>query len=127
MPYFYPPAAPTLSGDVESISRFLNSPTLIARRLRTLAEQRYIADSLLTGRFSVEGGAVLYETGETIFTSDSPRAVAPGAEYPLTTAQTGVASIAKTVKWGQDTKITDESIKRQRLQPVKKAMSKLVN
>jgi hypothetical protein len=127
MPYFYPPAAPTLSGDVESISRFLNSPTLIARRLRTLAEQRYIADTLLTGRFQVEGGAVLYETGETIFTADSPRAVAPGAEYPLTTAPTGVASVAKTVKWGQDTKITDESIKRQRMQPVQKAMVKLVN
>jgi hypothetical protein len=127
MAYTYPAPSPTLSGDVESISRFLNSPTLIARRLRTLAEQRYIADSLLTGRFSVEGGAVLYETGETIFTADSPRAVAPGAEYPLTTAPTGQASIAKTVKWGQDTKITDESIKRQKMQPVNKAMIKLVN
>ncbi|NUT04717.1 MAG: hypothetical protein HOV76_14655 [Hamadaea sp.] len=127
MPYTYPPAAPTLSGDVETISRFLNNPTLIARRLRTLAEQRYIADALLTGRFTVSGGAVLYETGETIFTSDNPRAVAPGAEYPLTTAPTGTASVAKTVKWGQDTKITDESIKRQNMQPVNKAMIKLVN
>lgn len=127
MPYIYPPASPTLSGDVESISRFLNSPTLVARRLRTLAEQRYIADTLLTGRFSVEGGAVLYETGESIFTADNPRAVAPGAEYPLTTAPTGTASVAKTVKWGQDTEITDESIKRQRMQPVNKAMLKLVN
>jgi hypothetical protein len=127
MAYTYPAPSPTLSGDVESISRFLNSPTLIARRLRTLAEQRYIADTLLTGRFSVEGGAVLYETGETIFTADNPRAVAPGAEYPLTTAATGTASIAKTVKWGQDTEITDESIKRQRMQPVNKAMIKLVN
>jgi hypothetical protein len=127
MPYIYPPASPTLSGDVETISRFLNNPTVVARALRTLAQQRYIADALLTGRFSVEGGAVLYETGETIFTADNPRAVAPGAEYPLTTAPTGVASVAKTVKWGQDTKITDESIKRQRMQPVNKAMLKLVN
>jgi hypothetical protein len=127
MPYFYPPASPTLSGDIETISRFLNDPTLIARRLRTLAEQRYIADSLLTGRFQVSGGAVLYETGETIFTADNPRAVAPGAEYPLTTAPTGAASIAKTVKWGQDTKITDESVARQRMQPVNKAFTKLVN
>src|SRR5690348_15260938 len=123
MPYFYPPASPTLSGDIETISRFLNDPTLIARRLRTLAEQRYIADSILTGRFQVSGGAVLYETGETIFTADNPRAVAPGAEYPLTTAPTGQASLAKTVKWGQDTKITDESIARQRMQPVNKAMT----
>ena len=127
MAYTYPAPAPTLSGDIETISRFLNDPTLIARRLRTLAEQRYIADTLLTGRFQVSGGAVLYETGETIFTADNPRAVAPGGEYPITTAPTGQASIAKTVKWGQDTFVTDESIARQRMQPVNKAMTKLVN
>lgn len=127
MPYTYPPAAPSLSGDLETISRFLNNPTLVSRRLRTLAEQRYIADALLSQRFQVSGGAVLYETGESIFTNDSPRAVNPGAEYPLTTAPTGVASIAKTVKWGQDTEITDESITRQNMQPVNRAMTKLVN
>lgn len=127
MAYTYPAPAPTLTGDFETISRFLNSPTNIARRLRTLAEQRYIADALLTGRYQVSGGAVLYETGESIFTNDNPRAVAPGSEYPLTTAGTGVASMAKTVKWGQDTFITDEAISRQNFQPVDKAMVKLVN
>jgi hypothetical protein len=127
MPYTYPPASPSLSGDIETINRFLNSPTLVSRQLRTLAQQRYISDSILSQRFQVEGGAVLYETGESIFTTDNPRAVPPGSEYPLTTAPTGQASVAKTVKWGQDTEITDESIKRQRLQPVTKAMVKLVN
>jgi hypothetical protein len=127
MAYAYPAPAPTLSGDIETISRFLNSPTVIARRLRTLAEQRYIADTLLAGRFQVQGGAVLYETGESIFTADNPRAVAPGSEYPLTIAPTGQASMAKTVKWGQDTYISDEAIARQNFQPVDKAMIKLVN
>jgi hypothetical protein len=46
MAYTYPPAAPSLSGDTETISRFLHNPTLVARRLRTLLEQRYIADTL---------------------------------------------------------------------------------
>ncbi|QJU52936.1 hypothetical protein SCB71_06335 [Herbiconiux sp. KACC 21604] len=127
MPYTYPPAAPTLSGDTVTISRFLNNPTLIARRLRTLLEQRYIADALLTGRFNVEGGAVQYETGETIFTTDNPRAVAPGSEYSLTGLGTGTASIAKTVKWGQDAKITDEAIKRQGFNPVERGLTKLAN
>jgi hypothetical protein len=77
MPYTYPPAAPTISGDNVTISRFLNNPTLVARRLRTLLEQRYIADSLLSGRFDVSGGAVTYETGEAIGTGDNPRAVSP--------------------------------------------------
>ena len=127
MPYTYPPAAPTISGDTVTISRFLQSPTLVARRLRTLLEQRYIADALLTGRFTVSGGAIQYETGETIFSADNPTAVAPGSEYPLTTLGTGTASIAKTVKWGQDALITDEAIKRQQMDPVNRGLLKLAN
>jgi len=127
MPYSYPPAAPTISGDLVTISRFLNDPTLIARRLRTLLEQRYIADALLTGRFSVEGGAVVYETGETIYSGENPKAVSPGGEYPLVNPSNGTASVAKTVKWGQDALVTDESIKRRKMDPVTKALLKLVN
>jgi hypothetical protein len=127
MPYAYPPAAPTISGDNVTISRFLNSPTLVARRLRTLLEQRYIADALLTGRFTVEGGAIQYEAGESMFAATDPRAVSPGSEYPLTTLAPGTASIAKTVKWGQDTEVTDESIKRQRMAVVNRGLTKLTN
>jgi hypothetical protein len=127
MPYTYPAAAPSLSGDNVTISRFLNNPTLVARRLRTLLEQRYIADTLLSGRFTASGGAILYETGETIFAGDNPRAVAPGSEYPLTSLSTGTASLAKTVKWGEDALITDEAISRQGMDPVNRGLTKLVN
>lgn len=123
----YPPAAPSLSGDVETINRFLASPTQVSRRLRTLAEQRYIADAILTGRFQVSGGSILYETGETIFSDDAPLAVAPGSEYPLVTVGTGNASLAKVTKWGQDTIVTDEAIKRRLMDPVERAFVKMVN
>lgn len=127
MSYTYPPVAPTLSGDVVTINRFLANPTLVARRLRTIAEQRFISDVLLQGRFQVSGGAVLYETGESIYTDRPPSAVAPGSEYPQTPVSGGTASIAKTVKWGEDVPITDESIKRQLMNPVDRAFLKLVN
>jgi len=127
MAYTYPASAPTISGDTVTISRFLQSPTLVARRLRTILEQRYIADAILTGRFTASGGSIQYETGESIFTSDDPRAVAPGAEYPLTTLGTGTASLAKTVKWGQDALVTDEAIARQQMDPVNRALTKLAN
>jgi hypothetical protein len=127
MPYTYPPAAATISGDTVTISRFLNNPTVVARRLRTLLEQRYIADALLTGRFQVSGGAVAYETGEAIGSGENPRAVNPGMEYPLVSPATGTAAIAKTVKWGQDALITDESIKRRQMDPVSRALVKLAN
>ena len=127
MAVLYPPVQPTLSGDTLTISRFLNNPTLVARRLRTLAEQRFISDVLLSGRISTTSGSVLYETGETIYSDRAPQSVAPGAEYPLTPISTGNASLAKTVKWGQDALVTDESIARQLFNPVDKALTKLVN
>ena len=127
MPYTYPPAPTTLTGDLETISRFMDSPTQIQRRLRTLAEQRYIADSLLSQRFQVQGGAVIYQTGESIFANDIPQGVNPGSEYPITSVSTGQASIAATIKWGEDTLIFDEAIARLNFQPVDRAMTKLVN
>lgn len=127
MSYTYPPAPATLSGDDLTISRFLQSPTLVARRLRTLAEQRFVADVLLSGRFDAAGGSVVYETSESIFSDDDPEAVAPGSAYPETGLSTGAASIANTVKWGQDALVTDEAIARRRMQPVNRALTKLVN
>lgn len=127
MPIHYPPAAPTLSGDTLTIDRFLKDPTLVARRLRTLAEQRFIADVLLSARLTTDSGSILYETGESIYSDRAPEAVAPGSEYPLTTVGTGEAQLAKTVKWGRDVEITDESISRQKIDPVNRALTKLVN
>jgi hypothetical protein len=128
MPYTYPPAAPTISGDNVTISRFLNDPLLIARRLRTLLEQRYIADALLTGRFNATGsGSIEYETGESIFSGEDPRAVQPGGEYPLVNPTTGPASLAKTTNWGQDAMVTDASIARRNMDPVNRALTKLAN
>lgn len=127
MPYTYPPAPATLAGDVESINRYLLDLPRVARDLRTLLQQRYISDAILSGRYEAVGGAILYETGEPIFATDNPQAVPPGGEYPLTTLPGGTASVAKTAKWGEDAEITDESIARQRMDPVRVGLLKLVN
>lgn len=121
----YPPVAPSLTGDVLTISRFLNNPTAVTRRLRTIAENRFIADRLLTGR--IEGSSILYETDESIYTADAPEVVAPGAGYPRTLAPTGTAAVANPVKWGQEVPITDEEVGRFRGQAVERNLQKIVN
>jgi hypothetical protein len=121
----YPPANPSISGDVLTISRFLNNPTAVNRRLRTLAENRFIADVLLTGR--IEGSSILYETDEGIYTADAPEVVAPGAQYPRTLAPTGTAATAIPVKWGQEIPITDEEVGRFRGQAVERNLAKIIN
>lgn len=112
MPFAYPPAAPTLSGDLLTISRFLQSPTAIRRRLRDFKDLRFVSDQLLTQRFQAVGGAVLYELSEP-FVNDRPvEAVAPGSSYPQANQPTGTAGLAAVSKWGQKVPLTDEAIKR---------------
>lgn len=127
MPHTYPPAAPTLSGDTLTISRFLNSPAAVSRRLRSLAENRFIGDVLLTGRYQAQGGSLLYETSESIFTNKAPEVVNPGAEYPRTTASPGAALVASVSKWGQDVPITDEHIGRYGRRAVDVSLLKITN
>lgn len=123
----YPPTAPTVSGDLVSINRFLLSPTLLERRLRTISNQRFIADQLLTGRSRPSGGAIQYEQNESIFPDRISQAVAPGQEFPGTTVGVGPTVIEKVQKYGQWSLVTRESIKRQNRDPVMRATTKLAN
>lgn len=111
MPTF-PPAAPTLSGDLLIIHRLLSSPTLLQRRLRAITDLRFVSDQILTQRFRSSGGAVLYEVSEPITSNRTVESVAPGAEYPMATTPEGAAALAAVLNWGQATLITDAEIKR---------------
>jgi hypothetical protein len=98
MGVLYPPTVPTLSGDVLTINRFLNSPTQVHRRLRDLSDQHFVADVLLTGKIEASGGAISYEQSESIYTDRVPSAVAPGGEYERALAAGGTAALAKVTK-----------------------------
>lgn len=123
----YPPAPATLSDPNLTASRFLQNPQFVARRLRTLIEQRYVGGLLLSGRQETTGGAVGYETLEGIFADSEPEVVAPGSEYTMTTIQDGPAGLARVVKSGKDTIVTDEAVKRRNMDPVEKGLNKLAN
>lgn len=127
MPHTYPPAPPTISGDNITISRFLNSPAAVQRRLRTIGENRFIADVLLSGRYEVSGGSLLYEQSESQYTSRAPSAVSAGSEYPRASAAPGPAALAGVTKWGQDVPITDEHVKRYGRRAVDVSLQKVIN
>lgn len=123
----YPPAAPTYSDPNLTASRFLQNPAFVARRIQELGDQRYVGNLLLSGRQDTTGGAVGYETVDSIFADKAPEPVAPGSEYTMTTIADGPAGLARVVKSGQDTLVTDEAIKRRNMDPVEKGLRKLVN
>lgn len=128
MPYAFPAAAPTLSGDLLTISRFLADPTRIQRRLRDHTDLRFVSDQLLKDRQRASGGAVLYDMTEPFITDRTVEAVSPGSEYPYANLGTGTAGIAAIAKWGQKALLTDEEITRKSypMSAVDRALTKVV-
>jgi hypothetical protein len=112
MPGTYPAAAPVLTGDSLAISRFLQNPELLRRRLRNFRDLRFVSDQLLTQRLRSSGGAVLYEQTEPFVTDRTVEAVSAGSEYPFANLPTGTAAVAAVSKWGQKVRLTDEEIER---------------
>lgn len=112
MPGPYPAASPTLSGDLLTISRFLQSPTQLSRALRSIMNLRFVSDQLLTGQQRSTGGAISYEVSEPILNTRAVTAVAPGSTYPFDVPAGGTAAIAAVKKWGEAAFLSDEQIKR---------------
>jgi len=129
MPYAFPAAAPTLSGDLLTISRFLSDPTRVQRRLRTYKDLRFVADDLLVDRLTSSGGAVLYDMTEPFITDRPVEAVSAGSEYPYANLATGTAGIAAIAKWGQKVFLSDEEITRKSypMSAVDRQLTKVTN
>lgn len=123
----YPVAAPTLTGDVLTINRFLNTPAAVNRRMRTIADEQFVADKILTGKVEASGGAITYGVSESIYSDRDPRLVAPGAEYPRALTPDGAAALLKISKYGQDVPLTDEKIGRERGRGVQQVLLKSAN
>src|SRR2546421_460761 len=108
----YPPAPPTLSGNLLTIDRLLQSPTMLRRFLRTIANLRFVSDQLLKGQYTSTGGAAAYEISEPILNTRAVTAVAPGSEDPMDATVAGSAALALVSKWGEKVFLSDERVKR---------------
>ncbi|QFG09035.1 major head protein [Mycobacterium phage ThulaThula] len=123
----FPPGAPSLAGDVLSINRFLKDTPWVMHALRTVNDEMFVGDKLLTANITTESGSVGYEQNESIYADRPPQPVPPGGEYPITPLSTGPASTANTVNWGNDALLTDVSISRQKYDVVGRGFRKLMN
>lgn len=105
---------------------FVKSPTLLARRFaEILSAQEFIGPSLLTGRYTVQGGAIAVPKNEVIRADRPAETVAPGAEYKLTPLSAEQYDLYMAAKRGLATEVTDEEVGRNQGQPVEKALQLL--
>ncbi|MEV5211341.1 hypothetical protein AB0K35_28095 [Micromonospora sp. NPDC053740] len=128
MPNVYAPAAPTVSGDNITVNRLVNSPVLIQRALRTLAQMRLVGDKILTGSVDLTGtGAVNYEVSEAIMAASLAERIDDLMEYPLSAEPSAVNQMAAAENWGLSTLISDKLVARNRVDIVNRKMIKLAN
>ncbi len=128
MPNSYAPAAPTVSGDNITVNRLVNSPVLIQRALRTLAQMRLVGDKILTGSVDLTGtGAVNYEVSEAIMAASLAERIDDLMEYPLSAEPSAVSQMAAAENWGLSTLISDKLVARNRVDIVNRKMIKLAN
>lgn len=125
--YTYPVKHPEGKLTNDQLHAVLANPKIIAKRLHDLTSMKFIADFLLQGRFDASGGGIFYESGEEAFASDNPESIAPLGEYPKVVLESGEVVSARVVKWGLDTIISDEKIKRQGISFVNKGLTRLGN
>lgn len=106
------------------LQAFVKNPTLLARRLgEILTAQQFIGLFLLTGRYTVQGGAIAVPSNEKIRTERRAETVAPGGEYKLTPMSSEEYELYTALKEGLGTEITDEEIGRSLRQPIDEAMT----
>ncbi len=116
------PSQYTNATAVEALA-FLKSPALLARRMsEILAAQEFIGYSLLTGRYSFEGGAIAVPKNETLRTDRPAAVVAPGAEYKLTTMDAHEYDVYTASKTGLAAEVTDEEVGRSKMQSIEDAL-----
>ena len=105
---------------------FIKSTALVARRLgEILSAQQFIGNYLLTGRYQVQGGAIMVPKNEQIRTVRGAEPVNPGAEYKLTPLNAEQYEIYTSQKDGIATEVTDEQITRSLRQPIDDAFTLL--
>lgn len=112
---------------VDDVHHFLKTPSLVAKRIAKLANQRFLSDFLLRGRYNAEGGGISYLVDDGLYSDHEAESITPGGSYPLTQAGEGTPDVAKTEKDGQDAEIPDESIARLLMDPVNRTLMKVVN
>lgn len=122
----YPPPPVQVTGNTQTIHRFLKDPTSISKYVQTLSDAALIADTILPKTQTTESGSFVIEEPVEPGTTSAPDPIAPGAEYPLTNVREGTAAAVNTLKRGFDAEITDEAISRRKFNPVQEAFSAMI-
>lgn len=129
MPGPFPPPPPTVNGTNITVSAFLNNPPRVQRAMEDLTRQRFVADVIFGAGPAATGGSVIYDqlTTEDLYLTGDVQTIAPGGEFPLLTSADKAPLVAVAAKYGAEVFLTDEEVRRDRRDVLRRELAKLRN
>lgn len=126
----YPLPAPTVAGNVLTVSMFLRDPTRVQRAAEDLTRLRFVSDVIFGDGPAAPSGSVIYdqitEQGQ-IFLDRDVEEIEPGADFPLLNGAEVGPLVAVARKYGGEVFLTDEDIRRDRRDKLGRRMMQLRN
>lgn len=125
----YPPAPPTISNNRITVDLFLRQPARVQRSVERLAALRFLADFIFADGPTADGGAVVYDvvTQQYLFLDDDVQQIEPGSEFPLLGYTEPEPQVAVSRKYGGEVPVTYEDVRRNRIDKLNRAMTRLRN
>ncbi|TWS25357.1 hypothetical protein FK268_09195 [Tsukamurella sputi] len=129
LPVQYPLGPPQVSGSTLTVDTMLREPTRITRYISDLSLQRFFADQVFSPIGGVSGGAILYTqlTYNDLYSTRDVANVAPGAEFPIVSADRPTPQVAQVEKFGGKFAVTDEARDRNDPSAIQMESMKLAN
>lgn len=126
----FPPAPPTVNGELITVSMFLRDPVRVQRTIEDITNLRFVGDVIFGQGPDAAGGTILYDQitdqGQ-IFLDRDVEEIAPGADFPLLNGLEQGPLVAVAKKYGGEVFLTDEDIRRDRRDKLGRRLTQLRN
>ena len=110
-----------------TVNTLVKSPTLIPKRIVSMADQAFIVDRVLRNAGSSPGGAVIYNESTPLFADGNPEVVEEFGEIPVVNTSTGKQMVARTVKRAMALMVSKEMINRNAVDQVNSQITMIKN
>jgi len=116
-----------------TVADYLKEPTIIKKTLTLAGRGKFLAESLFTGGYSAQGGAVSYQESTYPYMEESKNepnenfAIAEGSDFHTVYMEDVGPQVAKVRKYGIEAYVTFEDERRNQLGVLARATTRMLN
>src|SRR5215469_5276478 len=121
------PIQASSDGPRVTVNDLINNPTVVPRRILQLAQNQFIADSILRNAGGNDSGLVEYYTSTPLFANTAAAVRQEFAEYQFAQTSLGIPTVAATVDRGLSILISDEMRMRNKIDMVNTQLTQVRN